>query len=210
MEQLPAHADKSTFVADELSPADRSKLMIGLVVPRPIGWIGSVDQTGVANVAPFSFFNVVASTPPTVIFSSGQREDRPKDTLANVAATGGFTVNIATEHTAEQMVASSASVAPSVDEFALVGLTPVPGDVVDAPMVAEALANFECELTRIVEVGDPPRNSVVFGTVLRFHVADHVLDGTRIDPHRLRAVGRMAGIGYTRTVDGYFELERPD
>ncbi len=200
---------KTDFVAAALDPIDRYKLLTGLVVPRPIGWIGSVDGAGVRNLAPFSFFNVVSGTPPTVLFSPGRRDGRPKDTLANVQQTREFTVNVVSEHVAEAMNATAAAVEPAADEFDLAGLTAAPGAEVGAPLVAEALANLECRVDRIVDLGDPPRNSVVFGTVLRIHVAEHVLDGTRVDPVALRAVGRMAGGAYTRTTDGYFEMERP-
>lgn len=200
---------KSVFVTDELEAIDRYKLLTGLVVPRPIGWIGSIDTTGVRNLAPFSFFNVVCASPPTVLFSAGHRGDRPKDTLANVQATGVFTVNFVGEHVADAMNVTAATVGPDVDEFALAGVTAAAADVITAPVVVEALANLECTVEQIVDLGEPPTNSVVFGSVLRIHVAGHLLDGTRIDPVALSAVGRMAGGGYTRTVDGYFELERP-
>ena len=107
------------------------------------------------------------------------------------------------------MNATSADVAPHIDEFELAGLTVREGVSIAAPLVAESLANLECRVTQIVDLGDPPTNSVVFGSIEAIHVADSVLDGTRIDPMALRAVGRMAGAAYTRTADGYFQLERP-
>ena len=95
-----------------------------------------------------------------------------------------------------------------MDEFALAGITAVPGDVVDAPMVAEAKANFECRLTRIVPIGDPVSDEVVFGEIVRIHVRTDLLDGTRIDFAALRPVGRLAGGQYSHTRD-IFHLERP-
>ncbi len=197
------------FDFDRLQPVDRYKLLIGGVVPRPIGWIGTQDADGRRNLAPYSFFNVVAGTPPTVLFSPGRRGDRPKDTLANVLATGVFTVNVVDEDLAEAMNLTSGEYGPEVDEFELAALETVQGDVVAAPMVAASPVRLECELTRTVELDDPPTNTVVFGRVLRMHVRSDLLDGTRIDPIGLRAVGRMAGSGYTKTVPGYFEMERP-
>lgn len=198
---------KKTFVAADLEGSDRYKLLTGLIVPRPIGWIGTISAAGIANLAPYSFFNIVVGTPPTVLFAPGLRV-RVKDSLANARETGEFTVNIVTEETAEAMNLTSGEYAPDVDEFALAGLTAVPGEAVAAPMVDEAKANLECRVTRIVEVGSPPAAAVVFGEVLRFHIRPEVLDGNRIDHGMLRAVGRMAGDGYTTTRDR-FEMRRP-
>ncbi len=197
------------FDFDDLAPIDRYKLLIGGVVPRPIGWIGTVDTEGRRNLAPYSFFNVVAGTPPTVLFSPGRRDGAPKDTLANAVATGEFTVNIVDEGLAEAMNLTSGEYAPDVDEFELAGLQTVRGEVVSAPMVAASPVRLECVVTRTVELDDPPTNTVVFGRVVRMHVRSDLLDGTRIDPIGLRAVGRMAGAGYTKTVPGYFEMQRP-
>lgn len=200
-------ADKTVFAADSLDGADRYKLLVGLVVPRPIGWIGTISRAGVANLAPYSFFNIVAGTPPTVLYAPGLTV-RVKDSLANARETSEFTVNIVTEELAEAMNLTSGEYPPEVDEFALAGLTAVPGDIVGAPMVAEAKANLECRVTQIIEVGSPPGAAVVFGEVLRFHIRPEVLDGTRVDHEALRAVGRMAGDGYTTTRDR-FEMPRP-
>lgn len=201
---------KTIFVANDLDGVDRYKLLIGLVVPRPIGWVGTVDADGVRNLAPYSFFNVVAGTPPTVLFSPGRRNGEPKDSLHNVVATGEFTINLVDEALAEAMNLTSGEYGPEVDEFELAGLSTVPGETVRAPLVVASPANLECRVTRTVDLGDPPSNTVVFGNIERIHVRADLLDGTRVDPLGLRAVGRMAGAGYTRTADGYFEMQRPD
>lgn len=202
--------DRQTFDTDDLESIDRYKLLSGLVVPRPIGWVGSISPDGVRNLAPFSFFNMVSGTPPVVIVSIGPGNDGPKDTLANLVATGGFTVNIVDEAMAEKMNLSSGSYPPDVDEFEVTGLESRPGDIVAAPLVAAAPANLECEVFHTVPLEPQPASTVVFGRVLRIHVRPDILDGTRIDPAALRAVGRLAGSGYSRTVDGYFEMVRPD
>jgi flavin reductase (DIM6/NTAB) family NADH-FMN oxidoreductase RutF len=200
---------KTTFDTATLDGADRYKLLIGLVVPRPIGWVGTLGSDGTRNLAPFSFFNVVSGTPPTVLFSPGRRHGSPKDSLHNALETGEFTINLVDENLAEAMNVTSGEYGPDVDEFELAGLEAAPGDIVAAPLVAASPANFECLVTQSVEVGDPPSNTVVFGVIARVHVRTDLLDGTRVDPIGLAAVGRMAGSGYTRTVDGYFEMERP-
>lgn len=201
---------KHGFDPKDHHDVDIYKLLIGLVVPRPIGWIGSVSASGVRNLAPFSFFNAVAASPPTVLFSTIRAGGARKDTLANVEETGVFTVNVVTEETVEAMNVTSGRYEPSVDEFETAGLTPVTGSVVRAPMVAEAKANLECRLSQVVPIGTdgPMAASVVFGEVVRVHVDGAILDGTRIDQEALRAVGRMGGPTYTRTRD-LFSLDRP-
>ncbi len=200
---------KTTFAAADLAGIDRYKLLIGLVVPRPIGWVGTVDENGNRNLAPYSFFNVVAGTPPTVLFSPGRRGSTPKDSLHNALATGAFTINLVDEALAEAMNLTSGEYGPEVDEFDLAELATVPGESVQAPLVAASPANLECRVFHTVELGEPPTNTVIFGNIERIHVQADLLDGTRVDPLGLRAVGRMAGSGYTRTADGYFEMERP-
>lgn len=199
----------ATFDAGDLDPTDCYKLLTGLVVPRPIGWIATTDGEGNANVAPYSFFQAVASNPPTVLFSVGINDGYEKDSLYNVRRTQVFTCNIVDMATAEKMNASSAELARGESEFDFAGLTPISSSDVAAPRVAEAKASFECRLTQIVELGDPPiTHAVVFGQVVRFHVADEVLDGTRINHDALDAVGRLAGNGYVTTRDR-FDLVRP-
>ena len=199
---------KRVFDAGELDAAERYKLMTGLIVPRPIGWIGSRGADGVNNLAPFSFFNMVSGSPPTLLFTTGMTI-RVKDSLANVRTSGVFTVNVVTEEVATAMNVTSDSFLPGVDEFTAAGLTPIEGEAVAAPLVAEAKANFECVVAHIHEVGEGPSASVVFGEVVRFHVDESLLDGTRIDLPRLKAVGRLAGTWYSRTTD-LFEMERPN
>lgn len=204
------------------------KLMTGLVVPRPIGWIGSYSAeslaigadgssadsgTGrVANLAPYSFFQAVSGNPPTIIVSSGVRPNR-KDTHANLEDRGEFTVNIVTEALGPAMNETAADLPPGESEFALTGLTPVPATVVDAPMVAECPAVFECRVTERVEVGHPgesPSNIVFFGQVQVIHVNDDILDGTRIRHDVLKPIGRLAGNGYSTVADSMYDLIRPD
>jgi flavin reductase (DIM6/NTAB) family NADH-FMN oxidoreductase RutF len=199
--------DKTTFDTAELEGIDRYKLLTGLIIPRPIGWVGTVDAAGRRNLAPFSYFNAVAATPPTVIFSTGRPAGKIKDSLANVVATGEFTLSIVDENLVAAMHHSATEFPADVDEFDEVGLTAVMGDVVAAPMVAEAKVNLECRVLQIVDLGEPTTASVVFGDVLRIHVAPTVLDGTRINHKELRAVGRIAGTTYVTTADALFDIE---
>jgi flavin reductase (DIM6/NTAB) family NADH-FMN oxidoreductase RutF len=199
----------ATFATVDLDRADRYKLLTGLVVPRPIGWIGTSDPDGRPNLAPYSFFQAVATNPPMVLFSAGVNEGREKDSLVNARATGEFTCNLVDAELVEAMNLSAAELEHGESEFDFAGLTPELSLDVKAPRVAEAKASFECRVSQIVELGDAPNtNAVVFGEVIRFHVDDAVLDGTRIDHAALDAIGRMAGNGYATTRDR-FELTRP-
>jgi flavin reductase (DIM6/NTAB) family NADH-FMN oxidoreductase RutF len=187
------------------------KLMIGVIVPRPIAFVSTISSGGVRNLAPFSFFTAVSANPPVICFApmvrgaSGGR----KDTLQNIHDTSEFVVNIVSEDFAAQMNICSGDYLPDVDEFAVSGLTPAPSDLVKPARVAESRVNMECRLVQIVEVSTKPLGgSLVLGEVLRFHVADELFDDYRIDPDLLRAIGRMGGPTYTRTSDR-FNMERP-
>ncbi len=191
---------------DTLHPQQIYKLMTGSVVPRPIAWISTLSQDGQANLAPFSYFNAVSANPPTVMFSAGLHSvDRPKDTLRNVLETGEFVVNIVTESVAAAMNLSSVAAPYGVDEFEFAGVTPAPSRTTRAPRVLESPVNFECKLSDIYPVGS---NSVVFGRIVHIQVNDELLDGYKIDPEKLRPVGRLAGTTYSR-VRELFDLERP-
>ena len=176
------------------------KLMIGAIVPRPIAFISSLDEHGVRNLAPFSYFTAVSADPPVVLFCPSVRRDDPqrglvahKDTLLNVIATREFVINVVTDALVEKMNLTSAQVPPEVDEFELAGLTPLPSELVKPPRVAESPVQMECRLRQIIEVSDRPSGgSIVLGEVLRFHVREDLVENFRIDPEKLAAVGRMA------------------
>ena len=189
----------------EMSSRDLTKVVNGSVVPRPIAWVSSVDGAGNANLAPFSYFNVVSSDPLTLVFSVGSKPDgSKKDTRRNVEATGEFVVNIVNEATAEAMNNSATTYDYGVSEFEMAGLTPLPGVKVKAPYVAEAPVSFECTLRQIVEVGG---NGVIFGDVQLIHISDEVYDGNYVHIEKLRPIGRLAGNSYCRVTD-LFELVR--
>ena len=200
--------NKKTFDLTESDERDRYKLLSGLVVPRPIGWIGTRREGGTFNLAPFSFFNLVSTSPPTVVFSAGRHPDRPKDSVEFAERTGVFTVNIVSAELAEAMSITSGSFGPDDDEFAIAGLTPVLGTKVDAPMVDEAPANLECQVVDVVDIGTEGRTRMVIGEVVAIHVRADALDGTRVKHEVIDAIGRMAGSGYVTSRDR-FEITRP-
>ena len=178
----------------EMAPTVVYKLLIGCVVPRPIAWVSTVDADGVNNLAPFSSFMGVCGDPPTIAFSSGPREGQKKDTAANAARAGEFVVNVVDDPLAEAMNLTSGEYPPGVDEFALTGLTAVPGVRVGAPRVAEAPISLECRLSQIINVGCGP-HQLVLGEIVYFHIRDELYNAEtgRIDMHCLHPVARLAG-----------------
>ncbi|MCP5025032.1 MAG: flavin reductase family protein [Actinomycetia bacterium] len=199
----------ATFVPTETNHTDVYKLMTGLVVPRPIGWIGTADADGTPNLAPYSFFQCVATNPPVVIYSAGINDGHEKDSLLNARTIGEFTCNLVDAATAEAMNQSAAELGRGDSEFDFAGLTPEPSEAVAAPRVHEAKASLECRVQQVIELGNPPvTHAVVFGEVVRIHVDDDVLDGTRIDFAALDAIGRLAGNAYVTTRDR-FDIDRP-
>jgi len=190
------------------------KVMIGSIVPRPIGWVSTVDEQGQANLAPFSFFNAVCPNPPHVLFCPMTRgtDLASKDTLANIRATGEFVVNIVTERLALAMNITATELPAGVDEFEAAGLKKMPSAAVRPPRVAESPVHFECRLAQIIDLGNPGEagsGHVVIGRVVHLHVDESVLfDGDKIDLARLQPIGRLAGSAYTRVTD-LFEMVRP-
>lgn len=188
------------------------KLMIGSIVPRPIGWISTLDAHGRPNLAPFSFFNAVCANPPTLLFCPVIRStDRStKDTLNNIRETGEFVVNIVTESVAEAMVQTSAELPAEMDEFDFASLEKVPSQVVRPPRVASSPVHFECRLNQVITISEQPGGgSVVLGEIVHIHVDPGILLGAdKIDPDLLKAIGRMGGPSYCRTGDR-FDMQRP-
>lgn len=192
-------------------PADVYKLMVGAIVPRPIAFVSTLSPEGIRNLAPFSFFTGISANPPVICFSPMIRgsDGARKDTLHNIERTREFVVNVVSEDFIGPMNICSTEFLPDVDEFEASGLTPVPSDLVKPPRVKESRIHMECKLIQIVDVSPKPLGgSIVLGEVLRFHIADEIVDNFRIDPDKLRPVGRMGGPTYTRTTDR-FDLERP-
>jgi flavin reductase (DIM6/NTAB) family NADH-FMN oxidoreductase RutF len=201
------------FTPDSLPWKSMYKLMIGSIVPRPIGWISTVDDQGQPNLAPFSFFNAAGATPPSVLFCPMVREvdAGQKDTLHHVRATAEFVVNIVTEALGPAMNLTATEFPSEVDEFAAAGLAPAASALVRPPRVAESPIHFECRVAHILDLGtEPGAASVVIGRVLLLHVADELLLGPdKIEIARLQPIGRLAGNGYCRVADSMFDLVRP-
>lgn len=183
-----------------------------LVVPRPIGWIATLNPDGTPNLAPYSFFNGVGDRPPMVMFASGGR----KDSLLNAEATGEFTCSLATWDLRDEMNLSSATVAPGVNEFEIAGLETAPSYYVKAPRVARSPAALECKHWKTIEMPPPPGRSeaaywVVFGLVVGVYIDDAAIKDGRFDTAGVRPLARMGYMDYSVvTPENTFELNRPN
>jgi flavin reductase (DIM6/NTAB) family NADH-FMN oxidoreductase RutF len=199
------------FDPSQLSGRDRYQLMTSLIGPRPIGWLSTWGPSGVANLAPFSYFAALSVAPMLVGVSIGLRRGEPKDSIVNIRHRGAFCVNVVTEELLEAMNASSASVPPDVDEFDLAGLTRARSDRVDAPFVAECRAVLECQARQEVDLGGAPNALVIAEVVgVRLDGSLGFEDGTMIvGPEQLRLVGRLGGDAYSVASD-LRRVPRPD
>jgi flavin reductase (DIM6/NTAB) family NADH-FMN oxidoreductase RutF len=181
----------------ELAGRDRYRLLTTLVVPRPIAWASTWSPDGTPNLAPFSYFAALSSTPALIGISIGSRSGSPKDTLENIRASGAVCVNVVTMHQLDAMNRTSEEVGPGVNEFLLAGLEWRQSPRVDAPYVVGCPAVLECELRK--EMGLPGSSNVlVVAEVIGVRLAPNLLpdEGYAVDPERLRPIGRMGGDGY--------------
>lgn len=186
-----------------------------IVVPRPIGWVSTLDARGRANLAPFSFFNGCGDHPPLVMFAQSGRktpDEGEKDSIVNIRATREFACSVVSHALRDAMNASTASFPAGVDEFERAGLSKGAGRAIAAPHVAEAPAALECRLVRIVDDLPTARpgsaNIVVIGEVVGVHIRDEALKDGLLDVLSFNPVARMGYKDYT-TVESRWEMERP-
>ena len=196
----------------KVAPSEVYSLLVSVVVPRPIAFVSSLSVDGVANLAPFSFFNAGGANPPSLIFSPVTAgSGRDKDTLHNVRATREYVVHIAPWDVREKMNQSSADYPPEVDEFVEAGFTKVASARVKPWRAAECPVAMECRLFQIVEHGEGPyRANYVIGEVVYMHVDERLYVNGRIDPTVLSPIGRLGGPLYTHvTKESVFNMPRP-
>jgi flavin reductase (DIM6/NTAB) family NADH-FMN oxidoreductase RutF len=185
-----------------------------LVVPRPIGWISTINADGVVNVAPYSHFNICSIEPHAVMFSAGSKQgrDRRKDSQRNAEDIGEFVVNMATFELREKMNETSAPLEPDVSEAVAADLKMIPSRIVRPPRVAESPIQLECKhlmtiaLPCAVPMGE--RNSIVIGEVVGVHIADEALKNGIIDVEKLRPLARLGYMDYS-FVESVFQMMRP-
>ncbi|KTC94521.1 flavin reductase family protein [Legionella erythra] len=186
------------------------------VIPRPIAWISTVSKSGVDNLAPFSYFNIVADEPPMVMFSTTEAhvEKGEKDTLRNVEETGEFVVNITSYALKEKMNRTSMNFPRHTSEFSMVGIEQSPAKIVQAKLVKAAPVSLECRYHLSVQLptSNPEQliNRMVIGQVVGIHVCESVLDEEqRIDPARFKPLARLGYHSYTAIHDR-FDMPRPE
>jgi flavin reductase (DIM6/NTAB) family NADH-FMN oxidoreductase RutF len=197
-----------TLTPGELHPREAYRLLVSIVVPRPIAWVSTLGADGSHNLAPFSFFNVVGGTPPTVMVSVGQRAGRPKDTLRNVQETGEFVVHLANEALAARLNLTSGEWPYDADEFDIAGLARVPSTDVTPSRLLEAPVAMECRSTQIVPVEDTTY-TMILGRVLRYHIREGLIgENGLVQALQLGAIARLGGDEYT-AIDRTFSLSRP-
>lgn len=192
-----------------LSTRERYQFLISSIVPRPVAFVSTIDGSGVSNLAPFSYFNGVSSSPPVVSIAIGpkSRETR-KDTLRNIEGNGELVINVVSEAIAEQMVLCSGEWPPEQSEFDISGLTPLPSSIVRPPRVAECHISFECRAVQIVPVGNPP-TGLVLAEILLIHADENVLTDGVPDPRKLRPLARLGGTLYA-SLGEILSIPRPD
>ena len=187
-----------------------------LIVPRPIGWISTIDREGRVNLAPYSFYNAVGEFPPIVYFAiTGTYGDTPtKHSRMNAEATGEFVVNMVSEKLKDQMNITTSMVAFGVDEMKLAGLTPAPSTMVKPPRVKESPVALECKYWRTIELPvekghEAKRGSLVLGQVVGVHIDDSIIKDGRVDIPSFRPIARLGYSEYA-TVDNVWRMRRPD
>jgi len=170
------------------------RLLTSLVAPRPIGWISTVDADGAANLAPYSYFNLVHTDPAVVMFAAEDADGEMKHTPSNAIETGEFVVNLVTEAVAEQMEQTARPLASGESKFKSANLEAVPATTVDAPRVAASTAHLECTVSDTKQVHG---STLVFGDILYVRVDDGLLTDGKVDARKINAVGRLGGPYFT-------------
>jgi flavin reductase (DIM6/NTAB) family NADH-FMN oxidoreductase RutF len=186
------------------------QLMVGSITPRPIAWISTLSDTGVLNLAPYSFFTVASCNPPVLTVTQVNPRDRAaKDTLTNLRATKECVVNIVSEELAELMNASCGDYAPDISEFAVLDIESAPSQQVNVAGVKAAKVRFECTLRDVVSISSLPMGGhMMLLDVVNIFVNESVLVEGQIAPHLLNTIGKLGGNLYSTTHER-FEMARP-
>jgi len=198
------------FDPQELEQTAIYKLLTGIIIPRPIGWISTISEDGINNLAPFSYFNAVGDDPPHVMFSTVHSNDSNKDTLNNVLATKQFVVNMVTEDLVEQMNMTSQPIPANESEFELAGLTPIASSLVLPPRVKESKITMECEMVHHYKLENSKTGgaTIVIGKIVLFHIDESVLlDNYKINLETYQTIARLAGSNYSK-IGEIFSLKR--
>ena len=183
-----------------------------LVFPRPIGWISTLSKNGIANLAPYSFFNAIAYEPPQVMFSATgfHSQGGLKDSIANVLSNNEFVVNLTTKKLKTQVNQTSIDAPHEIDEFNVFKLQKRKSRIVAPPSIAESPVNLECRLFKKIDLKTKVKNQniMIIGEVVGIHIDDKFIKNNKIDSLAMRAISRMGYAEYSE-VDSRFLMERP-
>ena len=199
------------FKVEEAEPRQIYNLLIGLVAPRPIALVTSMNEEGRMNAAPFSAYNYLCTDPPVVGLGVTDRPGGgfiPKDTARNIRRAGEFVVNVVTEDLARAMNVCATDFPAEVDELEMAGLETAPSTLVKVPRIRQAHAALECVEHSTIEIG---RSRIILGRVVAMYVEDQFVDprGPYIKSEELHAIGRMNGLGsYVKTRDAFLSMPR--
>tara|TARA_R110002020_G_scaffold459632_1_gene677732 strand:+ start:14699 stop:15310 length:612 start_codon:yes stop_codon:yes gene_type:complete len=180
-----------------------------IVAPRPIGWVSTVSQDGLINLAPYSFFNAVAGRPPMVILSS----EGLKDSILNIEATREFVINLATLPMAERMNETSRGLPFDTNEFEFAGLESAASSLVKPPRVADCPAALECKVTDIIDLknlaGEIGERRMAIGEVVGIYIDEQYLTDGKFDMVKAQTLARCGYWDYQVTTE-LFDMPRPD
>ncbi len=189
----------------QVSQLELYGLLVGIVAPRPIAFVSTMDADGNPNLAPYSFFNLFSSAPPILVFSSNRRagSNTTKDTLNNVMTTKEVVVNVVSCDIVRQMSLTSIEYPGDVNEFEKAGFTPLPSDLVKPFRVKESPAQMECKVIDIITLGDQAgAGHLIICEIVRIHVNESIFDAEgRVDPQRIDLMGRLGRAFYVRASD---------
>lgn len=179
-----------------------------IISPRPIGWISSLSKDGIANLAPYSFFNAIGERPKMIMFGSVG----VKDNYRNIIDTGEFICNFAGHELRDAMNLSSADCPPDVSEFDYAGIEQAPGNMVACPRVANAYAALECKLVQTINPpdidGNPSDNLMIIGQVVGIYIDEAAIRDGRFDVTLTRPVSRLGYFDFA-TISEIYEMKRP-
>lgn len=187
------------------------KLLIGSIIPRPIAFVTSINEDGVVNGAPFSYFNIVSSNPPMVSLAIQRKDGELKDTARNIMEKGEFVVHIVDQQNVDSINQTAASLPSNESEITLANLTLVDSKKIAVPGIKEAKVRFECRLHQFVTLAsenDEPGSDLLIAKIVQFHVDNDIYENGRINYEKLAAVSRLAGSNYAKIGD-VFSIERP-
>ena len=192
---------KRRIIPGEIPTKDLHQYMIGSVSPRPIAFVSTVDENGLDNLAPYSFFNAFSSNPPIIVFSSNRRvsNNTTKDTLHNLHINKEVVVNVVSYNIVRQMSIASAEYPHEVSEWEKSGLTKEDALYIRPKLVKESPVNMECKVKDIITLGDGGgAGHLIICDVIAMHIDENILDGDRIDPNKIDLMGRMGRTFYVR------------